>query len=633
MTEIGAVHPCPDRLEAYALGQLDGPEMDVIELHLSSCDSCSRAIQDQPGDSLVWKLRARGTGAAAATQAEGESSAEPAAGFEVPSSFVLGPAAAAAGGDQATVAGAPFDHAAVAGLPSELLDHPRYRVAAAIGTGGMGTVYRALHRLMDRPVALKVIRADLLGNAALVERFRREVKAAARLAAHPNIVVAYDAEQAGATHMLVMEFVEGTDLSRLVNRRGPLPIGEACEYARQAALGLQHAFEDGMVHRDIKPQNLMRTARGQIKILDFGLARFASEVGSRAGMTAEGMVLGSADYIAPEQIDDPHAADIRADIYSLGCTLYFLLAGHPPFPELSLIQKLLAHGDRVPQPLEEVRSGVPPELVEVVERMMAKNPEERFATPDDVARALAPFALPEAARTAREQEFVPRSADSSTSGVDSFALADVADIPPAKPTAARPGSRQGRRRLLVAFALAMVPICAGLGVVTYRIQTNTGELIVVSEDPNIEVIVKQGGKQVTIVDPSTRNRIELKAGLYELQLGKGGEGLLLSTDHFTLKRGDKPVVTVRRELLPPAARPGTAVEPRLGAPARGTARSWSDSLSKRDSATASTPRASSSARSRGSRARLTTRTCRGRWPWPSCSPSPGTCFTPPASGT
>ena len=230
---------------------------------------------------------------------------------------------------------------------------------------------------MDRPVALKLIRGDLLGNAALVERFRREVKSAARLASHPNIVAAYDAEQAGETHMLVMEFIEGTDLAREVDRRGPLPVGEACDYARQAALGLQHAFEEGMVHRDIKPQNLMRTTRGRIKILDFGLARFASEIGSQGGLTAEGMVLGSADYIAPEQIHDPHAADIRADIYSLGCTLYFLLAGRPPFPGGGLIQKLLAHSEKTPRPLAEVRPEVPAELSRVVERMMAKDPSLR----------------------------------------------------------------------------------------------------------------------------------------------------------------------------------------------------------------------------------------------------------------
>ena len=249
--------------------------------------------------------------------------------------IVVEPALDPALSDQRIFAGPGHGFPGMAGLPKELNDHPRYRVVGALGAGGMGAVYRAEHRLMDRPVALKVIRGDLLGSALMVERFRGEVKAAARLASHPNIVAAYDAEQAGETHLLVMEFVEGVDLAELVQRRGPLPVGEACEYVRQAALGLQHAFEDGMVHRDIKPQNLMRTTRGQVKILDFGLARFASEAASHrarvkildfglarfAGqgaspgeMTSDGMVLGSAEYIAPEQIDDPHAADIRADI-------------------------------------------------------------------------------------------------------------------------------------------------------------------------------------------------------------------------------------------------------------------------------------------------------------------------------
>ena len=401
MPDIEAIHPPADRLRAYAQGRLDEPEMDEIEQHLSSCDSCCQWIRDQPEDSLVAKLRGRSAATIAAPLTE-ESAVEPPSGFQVPSSFVVSPAAKTAPDDQTTGAGPTPDPdpRTLAGLPKELNDHPRYRVVAAFGAGGMGTVYRAEHRLMDRPVALKVIRGDLLGNEALVERFRREVKSAARLASHPNIVAAYDAEQAGETHMLVMEFIEGTDLARVVDRRGPLPVGEACEYARQAALGLQHAFEDGMVHRDIKPQNLMRTTRGQVKILDFGLARFASEVSSHAGVTAEGMILGSADYIAPEQIDDPHAADIRADLYSLGCTLYFLLAGHPPFPDGSLIQKLRAHGEKTPRPLPEIRADVPPELAQVIERMMAKDPARRFQTPDEVALALAPFADARAVRAA-----------------------------------------------------------------------------------------------------------------------------------------------------------------------------------------------------------------------------------------
>jgi serine/threonine protein kinase len=390
MTDIETIHPPADRLTAYAQGRLIEPDMDEIEQHLSCCDSCCQWIRDQPEDSLVARLRGRGAAPVAPPATGAESATEPPTGFQVPSSFVVVGADRALD-DQPTIAGPPPDASGLARLPKALNDHPRYRVIDALGDGGMGTVYRAEHRLMDRPVALKVIRSDLLGNQALVERFRREVKSAARLASHPNIVVAYDAEQAGETHMLVMEFVEGTDLARLVDRRGPLPVGEACEYARQAALGLQHAFEDGMFHRDIKPQNLMRTTRGQIKVLDFGLARFASEVGSRAEVTAEGMVLGSADYIAPEQIDNPHAADIRADIYSLGSTLYFLLAGHPPFADGSLIQKLMAHGEKTPRPLAELRADLPTELAQIVDRMMAKDPARRFQTPGEVAQALTPF--------------------------------------------------------------------------------------------------------------------------------------------------------------------------------------------------------------------------------------------------
>jgi Protein kinase domain/WD domain, G-beta repeat len=426
-----------------------------------------------------------------------------------------------------------------------------------LGAGGMGTVYRAEHRLMDRPVALKVIRGDLLGSAGLVERFRREVKSAARLASHPNIVAAYDAEQAGETQMLVMEFIEGTDLARLVDHRGPLPVGEACEYARQAALGLQHAFEDGMVHRDMKPQNLMRTTRGQIKILDFGLARFASEVATHAGMTAEGMVLGSADYIAPEQIDDPHAADIRADIYSLGCTLYFLLAGRPPFPNGSLIQKLMAHREKTARPLSEIRADVPEELAQVIERMMAKDPARRFPTPEDVAEALAPFADAQAGRAAATGVNAPAAAKARTAPLTSPSLAPNVQMLEPLEEATRSGPRHRRPWVRIAAALAILAAGAGsLALVTYRVQTGTGELVIESDDPDIEVIVKQGGQQVSIVDPKTKDRIELNAGRYELQLAGGGAGLRLSTDTFTLKRGDKTVVTVRRHAPAPAVQSG-----------------------------------------------------------------------------
>jgi len=261
-------------------------------------------------------------------------------------------------------------------------------VLRLLGRGGMGTVYLAEHKVMERRVALKVIRPDLTARPELVQRFQREAKAAARLA-HPNVVSAYDAEQAGDCHLLVTEYVEGTDLACWLKARGPLPVSEACGYVRQAALGLQHAHEQHMVHRDLKPHNLMRLPSGQVKILDFGLALLGRSVGEDG--TQSGAILGTPDYMAPEQANDAHAADIRADIYSLGCTLYELLSGRPPFPGGGLLDKLRRHMQEQPAPLALLRPELPAPLVEVVGRMMVKDPNGRYQTPAEVAVALEPW--------------------------------------------------------------------------------------------------------------------------------------------------------------------------------------------------------------------------------------------------
>jgi serine/threonine protein kinase len=291
-------------------------------------------------------------------------------------------------------------------------------VLGVLGTGGMGAVYKARHRLMDRLVALKVIRKRFMANPTAVERFRREVQAAGRLT-HPNIVTAYDAEQAGDTHFLVMELVEGVSLDRLIAKHGPLLVERATDCIRQAALGLQRAHERGMVHRDIKPQNLMLTPEGQIKILDFGLARFVSEtaVAEQSGdssltgdtaaspvrsLTQIDSVMGTPDFMAPEQASNAIVADIRADIYSLGCTLYYLLTGKAPFYADTLVAKLTSHQERTPPPVSAVRSDVPATLLQVVERMMAKRPEERYQMPAEIAAALQPFAEGKAISTAKD---------------------------------------------------------------------------------------------------------------------------------------------------------------------------------------------------------------------------------------
>jgi tRNA A-37 threonylcarbamoyl transferase component Bud32 len=257
----------------------------------------------------------------------------------------------------------------------------------------MGQVFKARQVRLDRVVAIKVIRPDRLAHPEALSRFQREARAAARLA-HPNVVTVHDCGLVGDAAFLVLEYVEGTDLGKLV-RSGPLPVAQACEYARQAALGLQHAHERGLIHRDVKPSNLLLDARGSVvKVLDLGLALLAGAGQDQAAteLTAPGAVLGTPAYLAPEQALDSHSVDTRADVYSLGCTLYHLLAGQPPFRGSSTTELLLKHQSAEPPPLPKVRPGVPAEVQAVVARMMAKHPEHRYQTPAEVVAALAPLA-------------------------------------------------------------------------------------------------------------------------------------------------------------------------------------------------------------------------------------------------
>jgi tRNA A-37 threonylcarbamoyl transferase component Bud32 len=268
-----------------------------------------------------------------------------------------------------------------------------YVLLEKLGEGGMGTVYKALHTELDRLVAIKVMRRGSVEEDWAVARFRREIKAVGQFD-HPHIVRAHDARKIGDTHFLVMEYVDGLDLNELVDRCGPLATADACELVRQAALGLQCAHEHGLVHRDIKPSNLMLDRRGQVKILDLGLVRVHAVGESGGEMTVVGQVMGTPDYMAPEQMSGSRTIDIGADIYSLGCTLYRLLAGHAPFsgPEYqSLLAKMAAHKEQKPRPVAELRKDVPGQLDGVLARMLAKTAGERFSTPAEVAEALGRF--------------------------------------------------------------------------------------------------------------------------------------------------------------------------------------------------------------------------------------------------
>lgn len=266
----------------------------------------------------------------------------------------------------------------------------KYRLLSLLGKGGMSSVFLAEHVLMRRRCAIKVLPTKRVADSSYLARFHREAQAVAALD-HPNIVRAYDVDHQmdrdAEIHFLVMEYVEGASLQDLVANRGPCGFDDAVDYIRQAALGLEHAHRAGMVHRDIKPGNLLVDLNGTVKILDLGLARYFSneEQGTALTIAHDEKVLGTADYLAPEQALDSHTVDHRADIYSLGCTLYFLLTGHPPFTEGTLAQRLMAHQTKEPPPVERDRPDTPPALGTLLRKMMAKKPEERQSTAVEVA--------------------------------------------------------------------------------------------------------------------------------------------------------------------------------------------------------------------------------------------------------
>ncbi|OAI49362.1 hypothetical protein AYO44_06420 [Planctomycetaceae bacterium SCGC AG-212-F19] len=274
-----------------------------------------------------------------------------------------------------------------------------YVLLERLGEGATGQVFKARHLRLNRLAAVKVIRPELLTQPDAVQRFYREVQVTGRLA-HPNIVEAYDAGPAGSSHFLAMAFIAGTDLDRLVKQHGPLAIRQACEYTRQAACGLAHAHERGLVHRDIKPSNLMvcqahgPPSVGVLKILDLGLVHMSRDLAATmtGSLTENGTMLGTPDFMAPEQAENTHRVDHRADIYSLGGTLYYLLTSQVPFPNCSLMQKLLKLQTTEPVAVELLRPEVSPALADLVRRMMAKRPEDRPATAAEVMVELSSFA-------------------------------------------------------------------------------------------------------------------------------------------------------------------------------------------------------------------------------------------------
>lgn len=431
----------------------------------------------------------------------------------------------------------------------------RYVILDELGAGGMGAVYKALHQQMDRVVALKILPKSVVDSSEKIKRFQREVKAAAKLH-HQNIVVAHDATESKGTHFLVMEMVDGQDLAKLVRKNGPFSVAKAVDYIAQTARGLEHAHGMGIIHRDIKPANLLLDKKGVVKILDMGLARMEStepeaEHTVSQELTQAGMVMGTIAYLAPEQALDTRHADARSDMYSLGCTLFYLLTGNVPYHEDTMMKTIMAHREGAIPSLCDARQGVPAELDAIFQKMVTKQPADRFQTMTELLDALEQLALPEA-DVQVTQQFVPASETQCNTATSIDTSREVIRTQPSPPCRS---SGTGKSKLLVFAAAAAVVLLAGI---IYRIQTDKGTITVELADESIAaklttsgVIIEDGDHKWTV---NIGNSSTLPAGdSYSARLSKDS-GLMLSvtddkgteldTAKFQIRRNGKILVKV-----------------------------------------------------------------------------------------
>jgi serine/threonine protein kinase len=539
-----ATHPSAEDLQSFGLGKLNDAAAEVILRHLENCPGCHKQVAALSGDSFLDKLRA----------ARGRSSTP------TPARSLSGVARSLQPTREPR-----NPPPTVGGLPPELANSTQYEVMRELGRGGMGVVYLAKNVLMDRMEVLKVLSKGLLDKAGAADRFLREIRSAAKLS-HENVVKAYSALSLGELLVFAMEYVDGEDLSKVVKERGPLPVPHACFYAHQAAMGLQHAHEHGLIHRDIKPHNLILARLGKkhfLKILDFGLAKATREGDADTDLTGAGKMMGTPDYIAPEQTLDAANADIRADIYSLGCTLYFLLTGAPPFQGKSLYAILQAHISMEARPLDQVRPGIPAELVAVVAKMMAKEPAQRYQKPVEVAQALVP--LIKAAGKAAPPETAGKSAPSKEPGPFEMMIEGSATIAGAQkrtPRAPAPKSVLGKWWPVGAGAgLAMLLLILGIlwAAGLFKVKSKDGTIVLENLPDNAEVLVdgdavkiKMGDGKLVEVGAAADKKHQLEVKLpgfkvfgKEVEIDAGGRQKIAV--HLDPLKPDPPVVLVPKK--------------------------------------------------------------------------------------
>ncbi|AMV33285.1 Serine/threonine-protein kinase PrkC [Pirellula sp. SH-Sr6A] len=516
-----------ETLQAYWEGRLPIEAIDSIEAHLSDCSRCSslfRDIESRPSqDELVLPLRSmQRTG-------EPQDAADP---IGIIPHHPLFPG--------------------IAGTSPLEVDQRigPYRLLEPLGCGGMGSVYLAEHTVLHRQVAMKLLYLPRQTPDAIA-RFDREILAAGKLR-HPAIVAATDAGHIGDIHYLVMEHIRGMDLSKLQRSGLSLGVAEVAQIGHQVAMALSHAHSEGIVHRDIKPSNIMLDEAGNVKVLDFGLALLDRWDGVSSELTTVGQFLGTLDYMAPEQAEKSGAVDYRADLYSLGATLFKLLCGRAPLaaaPHLSPIEKLRLLAHHHPPRVQTLRPDLPDGFAKVIDALLATDPKLRPASAAHVAEALAPFAEDSSlGRLAQQmkQTAVPVESDRISPSTRYRSRSKVeTNTAPLLPVSSSSGSSAGRWG--IGLLCGLVPLAFFLGV-WIKLDTNEGQLIIESEldEGQISIKKEKGGIEKKLAIETGNTVTRLRGGVYTLEFDSPSTGMEIDRDQFTIANGQTVIARVRR---------------------------------------------------------------------------------------
>jgi serine/threonine protein kinase len=538
--------PCPERqqLSAYLLGRIDEATSEILDAHFLQCQQCQTLLaQAHPEeDTFVLELKSDHT------QSEFED--EPALRNVIQRISKHDFCKENDTPPQNKPVKLPERKTVLE--PSQAMILGPYRLLKVLGKGGMGQVYLAEHMRLEMIVAIKVLADWLTHDRRAIALFDREMKAVGRFN-HPNIVRATDAGEFQGQHYLAMEYVDGQDLLHVIQTSGRLKVNDACAVISQAAAGIQHAHENNLIHRDLKPSNLMITKDGVVKVLDLGLARLQANADD--GLTSDFQIMGTADYMAPEQALTALEVDSRVDIYSLGCTLYALLCGRPPFADKNhstTLRKIIAHKQEQPKKANEHRAEIPVALSEIIDKAIARSPADRYASANDLAIALEPF-VDGADLAALYKSLSPTSEETEKNTGDiaqHLAMTDILTSVKPKPMAGDLPPNRASRNWWLAAAI-MLLTATGLASLILRFNTASGTIIVEIDGDQIQTSLD--GERVIIEDKAKgtiyhlsvgdeQAQKQLLPGKYTIRVENKTSGLRLDTHEFEITRDDATVV-------------------------------------------------------------------------------------------